>query len=513
MFSIFHHVSACLLNPADGVLIFSSDSTEPKFIWREYPKRNGNPQTLTIEVKKIQSILINYRKEENSVLITTKDPDMKEFKFDENNLFNLLTLLQTFAICQQRTDQDILTVADYVATTFSKREASYGIYNISFDETGAQFPPEFEFSQSLQRQKSTESAAALIITQYNINSESYTNNPLKAEEIRSMKSLEELRDAVMNRGLVPELRAEVWPVLFKILPFNVEDRARVLSSREKEYLSFKNQWQAMSKTQIKYSSQNREAFTTIRVDVKRTHPTERLSKIKNWQDILTSILKSFVMWNQNVRYTQGLNDLATNFMEIFIPSDLYTLDQAEAISFWCFAAFGEYIRSGLIAEDMMGVQTMELNQVKAVVERFQPPCVTWLESNQLDDLSFIIPSFILAYGRTFEQDAIARIWEAIVCLDSPSHFLICFTASLIILSFPSFASLPNCSTGTLVSMMDSIFARQDPGTLIGCSIVMMDNFKFSDADEPIQEQESYSESFSPDESYSKVYKECGGLFY
>jgi hypothetical protein len=283
----------------------------------------------------------------------------------------------------------------------------------------------------------------------------------------------------------------------------------------------RGQWTTLSKAQLKYFTEVRDAFATIKVDVKRTHPPEVITNIPQWDAILIRILRTFTMWNLDVRYTQGLNDLTVVFMTVFTPAigDRLSDDESEALAFWCFAAFVEVIGSGLIAENMMVMQDRELTQRMSIIDRFHPGCAKRLRSNGFDDLSFLISSFILAFGRSFPPDSVARIWEALVSVEAPWVFLRYFSASLLILSFPSFLKVPNCSTGKLVSLMNQLFQHQDIGAVIGVALSMMANSAAAVQEEIRNRRstqtrmeaviEGHRKFFVPNRDFSKCYGESG----
>jgi hypothetical protein len=77
---------------------------------------------------------------------------------------------------------------------------------------------------------------------------------------------------------------------------------------------------SLSKMQLKYLPDVRDAFATIKVDVKRTHPPDVTTRVAHRDAILIRILRTLPMWNLDVRYTQGLNDLAVVFMTVFTPA-------------------------------------------------------------------------------------------------------------------------------------------------------------------------------------------------
>jgi hypothetical protein len=140
----------------------------------------------------------------------------------------------------------------------------------------------------------------------------------------------------------------------------------------------------------------------------------------------------------------------------------------------------------------------------------------------MNDLSFLVSAFILAYGRTFDTTVIPRIWETLVANQTPYLFLRYFSAALLILSFPSFLSLDNCSMGKLVTQMGSIFKEQNVGDLIGMTLSLM---KRSEAEiqtkvkivdrKPLTVFEVDAAArwlFSVDTNYSDAYVQLGPLF-
>jgi hypothetical protein len=181
------------------------------------------------------------------------------------------------------------------------------------------------------------------------------------------------------------------------------------------------------------------------------------------------------MWNFDVRYTQGFNDLGVILMSIFVPQigKSLTLEASEALVFWCFAAFVERTASGLIAEDLMVMQTRELSEIMNITERFHPTFAKWLREKNMSDLSFLLSAVVLAFGRTFDSFTLPRVWETLISSSAANVFLRYFASSLLILSYPSFSAIPNCNTGKLMAEADSIFRGQDLGSVIGLTLALM----------------------------------------
>lgn len=484
--SIFHEVTTEFPEHGQisGALIIAKDSDdELLFVWKSYPKpkrrvanRDPEPEEkfeVIMKKSNIQKIMINYHDKEPYVLISTiQQPTLRQFTFSTADVLRLLNLAQILAINAQP-DTTLVDAVDFITESYVSNKDNQRLIDISIDDSKIVMPSEIGMIASKIEFVKPDMH---ILSQLQVHPDYFSGNPVTSEELSTFDSLEKLNEAARLRGIHADARWMAWPILFNVLPFDTDKREEVLNTRTEEYVILRNQWESLSKNQLKHFRIVRDAFSTIRVDVKRTHPPDVLTQIEQWSVILTRILRTFTMWNLDVRYTQGLNDLAVNIMVVFIPviGHGLTEDQAEALVFWCFSAFVEMIGSGLIADNMMAMQARELKEIMAIIDNFHPACGKWLVSNNLDDLSFLISSFILAYGRSFKHEGIAHVWEALVTVEAPWLFLRYFSASLLILSFPSFHRVANCSSGRLVTLMDQIFHQQDVSTVIGVALSMME---------------------------------------
>lgn len=564
----FHRVSTYIPGHGSisGAFIVAKNENELIFWWRDYPepksyfsadKDEKAKFSIILRTNNIQKIMVNYQQNEGYILISTIQPaNMHQFLFpteSSNQLLSFAQILSLFQNFKPNTNQkknenkSLETAVNFIADSYSSTESRYHLYEFTIEHNQLSIPIDFSIAGLLPQSAVYVKPDLHIISQFKIVSDDYTKNPITEKEIDTFKTIEELKSAVMSRGLEPSVRSIVWPLIFGVIPFDKSKREVILKKRIDEYITIRKQWQTMSKMQLKNNLPVREAFSTIRVDVKRTHFSDVILQSEKegqneeenennnqneddetnenssyWFDILTSVLRTFTMWNLDVRYTQGLNDFVVNFMTVFHKMYQEDKDKAEALTFWCFASFVELNSSGLIAENLMDKQNLELPKIFEVIEKFHPACAKWLRMNNVDDLSFLISSFILAYGRSFSHESVSRVWEALVCVPAPWLFLRFFSASLVILSFPSFQQIPNCSTGKLVSILDRIFYNQEIGALIGVSLKMM-NASISDENQELrlsQKKKTLAPTlksgsvvlFKPMISYSLAYESIESLF-
>lgn len=419
---------------------------------------------------------------------------------------------------------------NFISKSYSRNENSYRLIDIPVDSGKIDVPTDFEVDINISNFSIVIQPQLHIISSFKVKTDEYTMNPVQPNEFSKFKSISTLKSSTVVRGIEKNLRPEVWPIIFGIIPFIENERSRCLKARTLEYLQIQREWQLLSNTQISRNKVIRDAFTTIRVDIKRTRAPPFLNCVPNWSEFLLRTIKTFTTWNYDVSYTQGINDLLLLFLSVFLPyssanqqnnSPLYSADEAEAMAFWCFSSFVEKIGSGLISENIMSIQTTQLNDVMKIIEAFHPACAEWLKAVELSDLSFLISSYILAFGRSFETSAVFRVWETLISVENPSQFIKFFTASLLILSFPSFMSIPHCSTGKLVSLMDQIFYKLDIGAIIGVALAMLknrNNRKIVQGNEQDFTKKSFISKaseislYTPDESYQKIYQNFDNLF-
>ena len=517
--SAFHHVSFSTTVPKDGALILATVDEELIFWWRTYPtvvhkklSSKQDKEEVVFWAKDIQKISINYKDPKHCSVLFTLESNlgMKQFDFRPEDRFELLHLIQLITVhkCQYRPEPPTLDAyIDFFTETMALNEGEDVFYDMDVDCGQVSIPLPFCTSGMLPKKLHVIQPELNIVSKYNIISDVYMKNPIKEGDLQLFQSLSELKEAVKIRGISPEIRHIVWPIIFDVIPFDENRREEVLKNRIEEYKAIKLQWTSLSKHQIKSWTPIKDAFGTIRVDVKRTHPPPGVQVTEKWSETLTSLLKSFTIWNRNIHYTQGLNDIAANIMIIFCPPTCNELEQdaAEALAFWCFANFVEMAGHGLVSENMMLMQEKELSETYKIIEA-NSANHSWLEATNMSNLSFLISPFMLAFGRSFDKPIIARIWECLVCVPDPWIFLKYFSASLVIFSLATFMNIPNCTSDKLVPLLDEIFPKLDIGNIIGVALAMMT------ADKGEMEFNPRGKTDPPDNICSQYYKLYAELY-
>mmetsp|Transcript_20219 Transcript_20219/g.51667 ORF Transcript_20219/g.51667 Transcript_20219/m.51667 type:complete len:470 (+) Transcript_20219:261-1670(+) len=118
------------------------------------------------------------------------------------------------------------------------------------------------------------------------------------------------------RGIPMRIRPMAWRLLLGFLPSNQERRSTVLVRRRTEY------WDNVEKDfNVPDDQKTKEQLAIIkqiRVDVPRTSPEVPIFQHPALQDILERILYIWALRHTATLYVQGINDLVTPFLAVFL---------------------------------------------------------------------------------------------------------------------------------------------------------------------------------------------------
>lgn len=156
-------------------------------------------------------------------------------------------------------------------------------------------------------------------------------------------NIEEIRKIIFYGGVEPMIRKHVWPILLGVFDSQstYDQRQYQLSEKTCYYNRMKMQWATISEDQEERFSPFRDFKSLIEKDVSRTDRTLDYFKGDNSRgtDILRNILMTYMMYNFNLGYVQGMSD-------ILAPILMETQD--EILAFWIFVKFMDLIvRNGL----------------------------------------------------------------------------------------------------------------------------------------------------------------------
>lgn len=125
----------------------------------------------------------------------------------------------------------------------------------------------------------------------------------------------------------------------------------------------KEQWKAITKSQEDNFSDFRERKSLIEKDVNRTDRTLNFYAGENNPNlhVLYDILMTYVMYNFDLGYVQGMSDLCSVILHLY---------KDEVDAFWCFVGFMNKIVSFTLVGDLKFIYLVSIIHSKLVVFHF-----------------------------------------------------------------------------------------------------------------------------------------------
>lgn len=166
------------------------------------------------------------------------------------------------------------------------------------------------------------------------------NKYLKFKQVMTTDSsidIADLRKLSWN-GIPPEMRAMLWQLLLGYLPTNKARQALTLKRKRDEYVEGFNLItvdfdESSSYPQIGSeitnlaTNKDKALDHQIKIDVKRTNPTQKFYSLEPVQRSLRKILYLWAVRHPASGYVQGINDLATPFFQIFVMNYIWQLQR------------------------------------------------------------------------------------------------------------------------------------------------------------------------------------------
>lgn len=204
----------------------------------------------------------------------------------------------------------------------------------------------------------------------------------------------------------PTIRKEVWKFLLDYFPWDSTDldRQQLINKKNEEYYVMKLQWKSISQKQEDNFSDYAQRKCQVIKDVNRTDRTLEFYAGDNNINIQTlgDILMTYVMYNFDLGYVQGMSDLL---------SPILWLMQDENDSFWCFVGFMEKVMSNFDI-DQAGMKE-QLTQLRVLLSFIDPVLANYLEKHDCGNMFFCFRWLLVWFKRELNQDDILRFWEVL----------------------------------------------------------------------------------------------------
>ncbi|XP_047319161.1 GTPase-activating protein GYP1 [Impatiens glandulifera] len=254
--------------------------------------------------------------------------------------------------------------------------------------------------------------------------------------------LEKLRELAWS-GIPPYLRPTVWRLLLGYAPTNSDRREGILRRKRLEYLDCVSQYYDIPDTER--TDEEINMLRQIAVDCPRTVPDVAFFHQPAIQKSLERILYTWAIRHPASGYVQGINDLATPFLVVFLSEhvegsmdswsvfDLSTekINNIEADCYWCLTKLLDGMQDHYTFAQP-GIQRLVF-KLKELVRRIDEPVSRHIEEQGLEFLQFAFRWFNCLLIREVPFNLVTRLWDTYLAEgDALRDFLIYIFASFLL---------------------------------------------------------------------------------
>jgi len=233
--------------------------------------------------------------------------------------------------------------------------------------------------------------------------------------------LDVLKEKIFRGGVEEVIRNEVWKFLLGYYDWTMdeEERGRHREAKVKDYHRMKLHWKSISEDQEARFSGFRDRKSQIEKDVGRTdrnHPFFEGDNNPNVK-LLEEILLTYVMYNFDLGYVQGMSDL--------LAPILFVMDGNEVDAFWCFVGFMDRVKANFDF-DQGGIK-QQLTDLAELVKLLDPDLYAYLDTRESVNFIFCFRWLLIWFKRELAFTDVMRLWEVLwtrkPCTNF--HLLIC----------------------------------------------------------------------------------------
>jgi len=236
----------------------------------------------------------------------------------------------------------------------------------------------------------------------------------------TVQDVPELMEKIFKGGVEENIRAEVWKYLLGYYHWHhpTEVRETNRKARVEEYFRMKLQWKSMSEDQQNRFAAFRERKTQIEKDIGRTDRSHPYYVGDNNPNValLQDILMTYVMYNFDLGYVQGMSDLLSPILFVM---------KNEVDAFWCFVGFMDRVASNF--EFDQGGMKRQLDNLTEILKFIDPVFYNYLDAKESGNLYFCFRWMLIWFKREFSYTDTMMLWE-VLWTKKPCknfHLLVC----------------------------------------------------------------------------------------
>ena len=224
-----------------------------------------------------------------------------------------------------------------------------------------------------------------------------------------VKHLDKLLDAIFRGGLAEDqgsvsVRRDAYKFLLGYYDWKSTDAERMAHRQAKhlEYRNIKKQWELVTTDQESRWTLFRERRCLLDKDVARTDRTMEEFKDADSKRLkeLSDILMTYIMYNFDLGYVQGMNDLLAPLLLIM---------QDEADAFWCFVGYMNKVGKNFDMDQ--GSMKEQLSHLYQLLQVLDPSFAAYLDSKDCANMYFCFRWLLVWFKREFSYADTLRLWE------------------------------------------------------------------------------------------------------
>lgn len=251
---------------------------------------------------------------------------------------------------------------------------------------------------------------------------SYRYRQFEAVIHADVVNMSELRKTSWN-GVPEQYRAQTWKLLLGYLPVNSSRRKHTLDRKRAEYRdAIAQHYDIDDDTR---TMQEQETLRQVLVDVPRTAPDVKLFRHVKVRRALARLLYIWAQRHPASSYVQGINDLATPLMVVFLGEYFDITDvmnatimdetsddlmqEVEADCYWCLTNLLAGIQDHYTS-DQPGVQRMVM-RLEELVNRIDRNLCQYLRGVGIEFMQFGFKWMNCLLLREFNLRCVMRLWD------------------------------------------------------------------------------------------------------
>jgi len=223
------------------------------------------------------------------------------------------------------------------------------------------------------------------------------------------------------QGIPTEVRSVTWKLLLEYLPSNRDRRISTLERKRKEYTESIDTY--FNVDDESRTPEDRGLFRQIQIDVPRTNPNIMLFQSGVFQQCLARVLYIWSIRHPASGYVQGINDLATPFLIVFLADsisedilhydissvDTTILTNVEADVYWCLTKLLDGIQDHYTFAQP-GIQRM-IHKLSELIHRIDAPLHDHFKRQDVLFMQFAFRWMNCLLMRELPVSLVIRVWD------------------------------------------------------------------------------------------------------